>query len=117
MVTLPFSDSYRVHMPVSTASLQISIVSEVSARHPVGHGVKIWMYLKPLIALAFSNLLIKSWIWPMEAVATYGTLCAIMICGMSFLKLDFPALTLPTGVVVVHAPKGVDPDLCIPVFM
>jgi hypothetical protein len=40
-----------------------------------------------------------------------------MIWGMSFLKTDLPDLTFPTGVVVVHAPYGVLPDLWMPVFI
>ena len=47
-------------------------------------------------------------------MATYGIPCAAMIRAMSFF---LPALGAPAGVVVVHAPSGVAPDFCTPVFM
>ena len=47
-------------------------------------------------------------------MATYGIPCAAMIREMSFFC---PILGEPAGVVVVHAPSGVAPDFCTPVFM
>jgi hypothetical protein len=70
IVNFPFSHSYSVHMPVSTASFDTSMVLAVSCLQPVGHGANTWMYLNPLIFLAFSNLLMKSWMWATVVVAT-----------------------------------------------
>ena len=51
---------------------------------------------------------------PAASVATYGMPCAAMMRAMSFFAPRFGA---PAGVVVVHAPSGVAPDFCTPVFM
>ena len=52
-----------------------------------------------------------------EVVATYGLPCAARIAGISFLGLELPFESLPAGLVVVLASKGVAPERWIPVFM
>ena len=52
-----------------------------------------------------------------EAVATYSQLCIIISRGMFLASCVLPAPRSPTGVVEVHAPKGVQLERCMPVFM
>jgi len=52
-----------------------------------------------------------------EAVATYSQLCITMIAGRFFASCVLPLYSLPTGVVEVQAPYGVQPERCMPVFM
>ena len=75
------------------------------------------MYFAPLMDSAFLTLFMKSSGYPIEACATYGIRCAAIISTMGFLGVCSQACVFPTGVVVVHAPIGVDDERWMPVFM
>src|SRR5512140_103744 len=100
----PSSHSYIDHMPVSTASRAISLVSFSSNSQPLGQGASMCMKVGPGWLKAFRTLFIRSSGWATVVVATYFTAGwpPMTSCGASLGKRVFPSgIALPGGVKVV----------------